>query len=893
MLYTEGMKAPIIAAKLFKPTNRPEAVRRPQLTARLDEGCRRKLTLVCAPAGFGKTTLVSFWLAGSAQPAAWLSLDAQDNDPLRFLAYLIASMKTVTVDTGEGLPGMLASPQPPSHEYIMTELLNRISSAPGHFTLVLDDLHEITAKPVHEMLRFMLEHLPAQMHLVIVTREDPPLPLAKLRVSGQLTELRAADLRFSQAETDDFLKRVMGIRLTDQETYDLGQRTEGWIAGIQLAAVSMQGQEDKAGFIRAFTGSHRFILDYLMEEVLQGLPENIQLFLLATSILDRMCGPLCDAVLEDPLTSGQRTLEELDRANLFIVPLDFERRWFRYHHLFAELLRQRLRQSGSPGDQEGRETGYHLRASRWYEDNGFEIPAFQHAAAAGDIPRAQRLMEAGQMPLRYGGGAAAVLHWLEMLPASVKDARPLLWVRTATLLLVTGQTLGVEEHLQAAQAAIAASLRGAEPDGGMRDLIGQIACARATLAFTRYDTEAIILQAHRALQYLLPDDHPYRFSANWMMGMAGLFRGERAAARQGIVKALTLARTSEDVHNMILAETSLGQIQEMDNQLFQAEKTYRRILLLLDECPLPVACETYRGLARIYLERNDLDEAESHGLKSLELARRYDQTIDRFVISEVFLAKVKLARGDAAGAAEMLKETEQAVQRHAFVHRMPEVAAAQVLVLIACGDLKAAAALADIHHLPFSRAKVYLAEGKAQEALKLLDMLLEQAAQKGWQDELLKVMVTQAVLRRMLGEMGKAIELINQALVRAEPEGFVRLFIDEGSPMAGLLEEAAPTSQVPRYIARLLEVFHSEHHGADEKPAKPPAALVRPQGEPLSRRELEVLRLIAGGLSNHEICARLFLALDTVKGHNRRIFEKLQAHSRTQAIARARELGLI
>ena len=872
---------------------RPEAISRPQLIARLDVGREKQLTLVSAPAGFGKTTLVSQWLAEIGQAVAWLSLDRGDNDLARFLTCLVSSLQAIPIQFEKNFLGMLESPQPPSTEYLLTSLLNEISTVPESFFLVLDDCHEIDAKPVNDLLFFLLEHLPQQMHLVIVTREDPPLPLARLRARGQLTELRAADLRFSFSEAAEFLSRVMGLHMSDQEVADLEHRTEGWISGLQLAAVSMQGQDDTAGFIRAFTGSNRFVLDYLMEEVLQKLPGNVQHFLLGTSILERMCGSLCDAVLQDPSFSGQRTLEELDRANLFIVPLDNERRWFRYHHLFAELLRQRLRQGASSGSDEGNESGYHIRASRWYEDNGFEIAAFQHAAAAGDIDRAQRLMEAEQMPLRFGGGAAIVLHWLSSLPAPVMDARPLLWVRFATLLLVSGQTIGVEEKLQAAEAAIAALLQSAEPEGINRDLIGQIACARTTLAFTRYDSETIFTEARRALQYLDHGNRPFRFTANWMMGMAYFFKGDRAQARQGIDEALLLAQTSGDIHNTILAETSLGQILVLDNRLYQAEETYRHILLLLDECPLPVACEAYRGLAHIYYERNDLDEAERYGQQSLRLARQYDRTIDRFVISEVFLARLKLARGDVAGAADMLAATEQSVRKHAFAHRMPEVAAAQVLVHLAHSDLKAAASLADIHHLPMSCAKVYLAEGNAQGALKLLEPLREQSMQKGWQDDLMKVMVLEAVCRHVLGEKGRAVELISKALLMAVPEGFIRLFVDEGSLMARLLKEAAETSKVPAYIAKLLAAFQNEPQAGEEKSALSHASLVKPVSEPLSQRELEVLRLIAGGLSNHEICERLFLALDTVKGHNRRIFEKLRVQRRTEAVARARELGLI
>ena len=886
------MKTPVIATKLFIPAIRPGAILRPQLLVRLNEGRQKKLTLVSAPAGYGKTTLVSQWIADVGLPAAWLSLDREDNGLTRFLIGLVSSLSAIPIGFSGRFTSMLESPQPPSAEYILEIVLNGIAIFPDHFFLVLDDYHVVNSKPVNDALAFLLDRLPRQMHLVIVTREDPLLPLARLRAGNQLTELRAADLRFSPSEAAAFLNLTMGLSLSVHEIADLDRRTEGWITGLHLAAVSMQGQDDSAGFIRAFTGSHRFVLDYLMEEVLQNLPENMRSFLLGTSILDRLCGPLCDALLSDPTVSGQRMLEELDRANLFIVPLDSERQWFRYHHLFSELLRQQLRQSADKDSVEGAEEQYHLRASKWYEDNGFQMSAFHHAAAAHDIPRAERLMESEGMPITQGGGAAIVLDWLQSLPASAMDPRPRLWVRWATLLLASGQATGVEEKLQAAEAAIAA-LQTAESDSCIRDLLGQIACARAILAFTRYDADTIFRQAERALEYLTPGDRPFSFTAHWMIGMACLFEGDRARARRAILEALSLAKASGDIHNIILAETSLGQIREMDNQLYQAEETYRHIVLLLDECPLPVAGEAYRGLAQICYERNELNEAESYGQRSLILARGYDQTIDRFVVSKVFLAKIKLARGDRDGAAEMLAETEKSVRRRAFERRMPEVAAAQVLVLLSQSNYRAAASLADIHHLPMSRARVYLAEGNAQEALRLLKSLRERSTEMGWQDEQLKATVLEAVCRHALGERSEAVELIDRALFVAEPEGFVRLFVDEGARMALLLKDAAGTSKVPAYVAKLLAAFQDELMAGENKPVAAGAPKIQPVYEPLSPRELEVLRLIAGGLSNHDIGERLFLALDTVKGHNRRIFEKLRVQRRTEAVARARELGLI
>src|SRR6059058_2639080 len=410
---------PILATKLYLPRLRPNVVSRPRLRERLNEGLHRKLTLISAPAGFGKTTLVSEWVASCDRQVAWLSLDEGDSDPTRFLTYLVAALRTIAPTLGEGVLGVLQSPQPPPPEAMLTALLNEITRLPDHFVLVLDDYHVIDAKPVDIALTYLLEHLPPQMHLVIATREDPQLPLARLRARGHLTELRATDLRFTPSEAAAFLNQGMGLNLSAEDIARLSTRTEGWIAGLQLAAISMQGHQDATSFITSFTGSHHFVLDYLVEEVLQQQPESIQTFLLRTSILDRLCGPLCDAVLLTPSGSGQETLEYIEHANLFLVPLDNERRWYRYHHLFADLLRQRLHQSSasSTGDEVGDVTELHSRASVWYEDHGLEIEAFHHAAAANDVARAERLIEGEGMPLQFRGAGAPVLSWLESLPA--------------------------------------------------------------------------------------------------------------------------------------------------------------------------------------------------------------------------------------------------------------------------------------------------------------------------------------------------------------------------------------------------------------------------------------------------------------------------------------------
>ncbi len=891
--YNGSMPAPILATKLYFPSPRPNLVLRPRLIERLNEGLSsgRKLTLISAPAGFGKTTLVSEWLAHSKKPVAWLSLDEGDNAPTRFLTYLVAALQMIAPNIGAGALAVLQSSQPPSIESNLTTLLNEITSIPDNFLLVLDDYHVVDSKAVDQALTFLVDHQPARMHLVITTREDPSIPLARLRVRGQLTEVRAADLRFTPSEAAEFLNRVMGLKLSEEDISALEARTEGWIAGLQMAALSMQGLPDAANFIQSFTGSHRFVLDYLLEEVLHRQPAEVQTFLLRTSILDRMCGPLCDAVLGSPAAFGDATLQSLERANLFIVPLDNERRWYRYHHLFADLLKQRL---GTPTDL----PELHLRASQWYEQNGLYLDAFHHAAAANDFDRAERLMEGRGMadkpeepvkqglPLHSRDAAKTVLNWLGSLTPAVLDARPLLWVRSATLALVAGQTAGVEDKLQAAENA----LRDAELDEETRDLIGQIACARATLALTRYEPDVMLVQSSRALEYLSPENLTFRFTANWALTSASILKGDRATAARACQEGIALSQKSGNVFSIILAITNLGRVQEGENQLYRAAEAYQQVLDLSGDHPHPNTGEAHLGLARIYYQWNDLETAEQHCLKGLQLTHQFDRRIDRFILSEVFLAQVKLGQGDVREAESRLAQTEQTARQKNYLLRMPDIAAAQATVLLRQGNLAAAGQLSRQYELPLCQARVLIAQGNPAAALDILKPYRDQMETRGWADSRLMAMVLESLAQYLCGEQDKAMPILEEALALAEPGGFVRLFVDEGPPMAQLLSEAAGRGIRPVYTNGLLAEFDEEQRKILSIHDLVPD---QPMVEPLSPRELEVLRLIAEGLSNQEIGARLFLALDTVKGHNRRIFEKLAVQRRTEAIARARELGLL
>ena len=529
MFYNESMSAPILATKLYIPRPRPNVVHRPHLIERLDEGLQRTpgVTLISAAAGFGKTTLVSEWistLTGSEVRVGWLSLDEGDNAPARFLNYLVAALQTIAPQIGEATRGALQSSQPPSIDVLLTALLNDLTTL-GEVVLVLDDYHVIESQQIDEALTFFIDHLPPQMHLVIATREDPSLPLARLRVRSQLTELRAADLRFTPAEAAEFLNRVMGLNLAAENIAALENRTEGWIAGLQLAALSMQGHQDTASFIKSFTGSHHFVLDYLVEEVLQQQPASVQTFLLRTSILDRLYGPLCEAVVLDPAVSGQETLEYLEHANLFIVPLDNERRWYRYHHLFGDLLRQRL---GKPKEF----AEFHLRASQWHEENGDLGAAFHHAIATGDFVRAARLAEAAWQRMNESFQSAAWLGWVKKLPDKLIRTRPVLCTQIAQAFTDTGELEASELRLQDAERCLDGSELANEAQ--LKPLPAMIALTRAYNAQVQGDPAATVKYAELALQLIPEDDLDRRARAINILEVIHWASGNLEVAIRGI-----------------------------------------------------------------------------------------------------------------------------------------------------------------------------------------------------------------------------------------------------------------------------------------------------------------------------------------------------------------------
>jgi LuxR family maltose regulon positive regulatory protein len=982
------MSTPLLATKLYIPAPRPNIVPRQHLVERLNEGLHCKLTLISAPAGFGKTILVGEWVASLSSElrvksselprlelilnsqlstlnyrVAWLSLDEADADPARFLSYLVAALQTIAPAIGAGVLGVLRSPQPPPPEAMLTALLNDIDAIPDHFILVLDDYHVLDSKPIDIALTFLLEHLPPQMRLLITTREDPQLPLARLRARGQLAELRAADLRFTPAEAAAFLNQVMALSLSAEEVTALETRTEGWVAGLQLAALSMRGRKDVAGFVRAFAGNNRYIVDYLAEEVLQRQPEHVRSFLLQTSILDRLCGPLCDAVLgigdqvlgigeaasssntQYPIPStqpySQLILDQLERANLFVVPLDDQRHWFRYHHLFANMLDAHAQQ------QPSQVAILHQRASAWYAGNGFPAEAIRHALAARDFPRAAGLVELAWPAMDGRFQSATWLGWARALPDELIRARPVLGVAYAWALLNGGELEAAEawlkdvqrwldsptassERPEALSASIAAELD-AEPvivdQAQFRNLPASIATARAYLTLARGDTPGSVAHGRRALELLPAGDHLRRGPAAALLALAHWASGDLEESHQTLADAMANFQKVGNLHFAISGTYGLADIRIAQGRLREAIKTYSQVLQLAlaqGEPLLRGTADLHLGLSELYREQGDLAAATQHLLRSEELGEQAALPDWRHRLCRA-QARFKANQGDLDGALELLDEAE----RHYFRGPVPDLRplpALKARVWLAQGRL--GQALRWVHEqglsadgqLSFLRefeyitlARVLLAEsmqapdGRAVgEATRLLDRLQGAAEAGGRMGCAIEIRLLQALAYQAQGELDAALVALERALTPAEPEGYVRIFVDEGPAMARLLSIAAARGMLPNYIRKLLAGFsiQDKETGRQEDMGQamlaqgpdslsPSLPISMSLVEPLSTRELEVLQLIAQGLSNTEISARLFLALSTVKGHNRNIFDKLQVQRRTEAVARARELGLL
>jgi len=912
------MSASLLATKFYIPPPRPGLVSRPLLVERLNaglvSGC--KLTLLSAPAGFGKTTLVSEWISLNAESrmqndevnpaiyhsalknshfrAAWLSLDPSDSDPARFLTYVVAALQSAEPNLGDSVLAALQTPQPQPIAGLLTSLLNEISALPNRVVLVLDDYHTLDSPEANAVLASLLEHSPAQLHIVITTREDPHLPLARMRARSQLTELRVADLRFTPAEAAEFLNRAMGLNLSEIDVTALEARTEGWIAGLQLAALAMQGEQDTPRFIQSFTGSHRFVLDYLLEEVLQRQPPDIQDFLLRTSILDRICGSLCDAILGASPGSGQSVLESLERANLFIVPLDGERRWYRYHHLFGDLLLQRL---GHPLYF----TELNLRASQWYEIQGDLAKAFHHALAAGDFECAARLAEAAWPGMEGSFQFAAWVSWAKMLPEAVVRARPGLCYQLGRAFSDLGEPESSEFHLHNAERALAETPSQAE----FAPLPGYIALTRAYNAQVQGDMAETIRYAEQAMQLIPAEDIFRRAQAVIMLEFTQWANGDLEASLHAIRAWMA------DMHkigNPVFAIASAfaeADLLVVLGRLHEAIRAYQQALQLAAEHGAEaqqITAHHHLGLALIYHELGDSESTAVHLQTAADLGQR-TTLVDWLHRWKLAQTRFKESAGEWEAALELLEEAKRDYVKNPVPITHP-FETLKARIYLKQGRLDKARKWAkergdsipdEVSYVAefdmLTLVRVLLAEGSFNGVDDLLERLRTLAEAQNRMGSILEILLTEALAHQAQGHAPQALAALERALTLAKPEGYLRTFVNEGEAMRLLVSDFrrkmdGHSHPLLAYADKLLAAFGSP----SDSPITTPQSQLP---DALTPRELEILRLVAQGLSNTEISQRLYLALSTVKGHNLRIFGKLQAQNRTKAVARARELGLL
>lgn len=888
------METTLLQTKFYIPSPRASLVPRPRLLEKLNAGLRGKLTLIAAPAGFGKTTLVGDWLRQLDLSAAWLSLDKGDDDPIRFLTYFIAALQRVDPEIGLTVQAVLQSPQPPLTEALITTLINEIAASSTNLTLVLDDYHLINAQPIHDALIFLLDNLPPQMHLTITSRADPPLPLSRLRARGQMSELRENDLRLTFEEAATFLSNVMGLPVTAKEVQALTDRTEGWITGLQLAGLSMQGRDDITSFINSFTGRHRYILDYLTNEVLSQRPEGTRHFLLKTSILNRLCGSLCDAVTQQD--NSQAILETLDAANLFLIALDDERRWYRYHHLFGNLLQHYLERE--IGQEES--VTLHQRAYDWYSQNGFPEESLEHALAAADFDRVVVLLEQFAWTIMKRSEISTLLRWLKKLPDELIRNRPRLSLYYAWMLLMSLRLNEIEPYVQSAeQILLAKSDSGKKPRQAEMNLLGEIDALRAFLVRIRGNASEALKLHHQALARMSKDHVVIRGMIMVDLGRAYMMIDELDTAKKILADALELNRAIDNIHTFLYAVSILAEVAVNQGYLHQAAERYQQTLqdvTARDELLPPITGIIYAGLAELYREWNDLDQASQYAQKAIELGEQRNFP-DALFQGYLALGRIEQGEGEFEAARRSFKEAERIVRQSqtpqwiicttAYQSRLwlmqVQVDGDDEKLLAGLGWAQTSGLDQDWHqhvataflpsHPPdfthLTLARILIMRGEFDEALALLTWLTLSAEASGRTRSIIEILILQAIALHQKDQQSQAFTALEGALTLAESQGYVRLFADEGAPIVVLLSalsnQQSTVSQ--SYLDKLLIACgetDTQQATTKRKPVLGEAKGANNQKliEPLSDRELEVLGRIAKGLSNREIAETLFVYLD-------------------------------
>lgn len=897
----------ILQTKLHRPRLPQRFVTRPRLIDKLNDATKinagafsHRLTLISAPAGYGKSTLLSEWCNQSPLAVNWLSLSASDSEIKCFWSHFVAALRTTLPIKGSAALADPESPTPSVIQSMLAEWINQITQLPQPMVLILDDYHLIDDALVHQSLAYWLKHCPAHMHLIIASRADPPLPLSRLRGRGQLVELRTDDLRFSWQESAAFLNQAMGLNLMSQHISALEARTEGWIAGLQLAALSLQGRNPQAidHFINSFTGSQRFVLDYLTDEVLLQQPKDVQTFLLHTCMLSRLTGSLCNAVTGQ--SNGQMLLEQLETENLFVICLDEERRWYRYHNLFATILRQRLEQA-----QPDLLPRLILRASQWCEQNGFATDALSYAIQSGDASLVASLVARNALVMMEFSELKLLERQLNSLPEEAFQDSPWINIAHAWLLTSIGQGDRVEPLLQQAQAGLEALDNPSE--GLRRGILGNLAAVRAYICGLRGDFHQTIENVRECLELFPENDAWMRAWGEVTLAFALIQTGQREEGEQKMAEALQISRQTGASHVRVLILNNYAGVQLNKGLLSQAAAIFQEAIQMDQEHTsrtgqhLPIAGYAYTELAGICCEWNDLEEADAYIAEGMRISENWGEP-QLLTSGNLRLAEIRAAQGDWDGALEAISIAQKAAQG-LHIRYMRRFAPLRALIHLQAGDLNAARQWAEtlvpeadvkngqsVEFLSqYVLTRLELAEGQLKAALSRAKQLAQNAQDTGELRPLIHAQALQAVILERLGHTSQALDLLQNALVTAEPSGFMRTFLNLGEPLAQLLVKATANGVANNTTQRLLKAFQLEQKSGAIRSAKTGMTLT----EPLSERELQVLRLLAIHLTRAQIAEQLIISENTVRTHVKNIYQKLGVHTHAEAITQAKEFALL